>query len=150
SPDCTNLHTTADGALPYNAVRLHAAVEAAPAGHVRYRWSAPNPLLGVLAADMEIGTTGEQPAIRSLCAELGNACVLTPDKLPLYDQPTILWLAPTCDVVPDRTTTEFHGGQVRIAVAASVGKRKLGRSAVTLGFGRQASVTLYAYGKSGL
>src|SRR5881628_354026 len=115
-PDCSALSKNSDAALPFNVVRVTAVVDGAPPEQVRYRWSFPNPAVGTLAADLDLGPSQETPAIQALCAEFGNACTLTQDTLPLYNYPTILWLAPTCDVLPPRTSRNFRGGAIRLRV----------------------------------
>jgi hypothetical protein len=66
-----------------------------------------------------------------MCAEFGNACVLTEQKLRFYNEPTILWLAPTCDVPSGghleavRRRNESRQGQ------GDRGKRKLGKATAT-------------------
>jgi len=145
NPNCSELSKiTDDSALPLYIVRLHAAAPPGiPADQVRYEWSFPKPALGVLAADIDLGPDEEEPAIRSLCADLGNGCVLTAEQLTVYNHPSILWIAPGCNVLPDNTARPFHGGRVRIGARASVGKRRLGKGAVTIGFGRLGSLVLF-------
>src|SRR5262245_50017388 len=134
---------TADGALPFNVVRLR--VEPPPnvnPDEVVYRWSPPKPEVGVLAADIDLGPGEQAAAIRTLCSELGNGCVLTADQLSLYNKPTILWVAPGCDILPCKTGRAYGGGRVRIRVRASAGRRGLGKGTATVGFGRLGSLTL--------
>ena len=142
-PDCSTLSMTADGALPFNVVRLRA--EAPPnlnPDQVSYRWSPPNPEVGMLAADIDLGPGEQAAAIRTLCSELGNGCVLTAEQLNLYNKPTILWVAPGCDILPDKTAHPYGGGRVRIRVRASAGKKGLGKGSATVGFGRLGALTL--------
>ena len=145
NPSCSELSKiTDDSALPFYIVRLHAAAPpGVPADQVRYQWSFPKPALGMLLADVDLGPDEQLPAIRSLCADLGSSCTLTKEQLPLYNHPSILWIAPGCDVLPDNTARPFHGGRVRIGARVSVGKRRLGKGAVTIGFGRIGSLALF-------
>src|SRR5207253_2419498 len=80
---------------------------------------------GVLVADLDIGPAGQSGAVAGLCAEFGDACVLTPEKLPFYTKSSILWLAPTCDILPKTPFKPFRGGVSRVAVQAVTGARKL-------------------------
>ena len=150
-PDCSTLSKLPDDQLPTNVVRLRAVL---PAGvdptQVRFRWSLPKPQLGTLAADLDLGPSDTTAAVRGLCAEFGNSCILTGDKLGLYSQATVLWLAPTCSVLPDKTARRFAGGRVRVGVQAFVGKRKIGKAVTVVGFGRTASITLYIDGSDGI
>jgi hypothetical protein len=149
-PKCSELSQLADDKLPLNVIRLRATVDNAT-GPVRYHWSIPHPQMGILAADLNLGPAEETAAIRGLCAEFGNACILTPDKLPFYNQPTILWIAPTCEALPSKSTRNFPGGTVRIGVTVTEGKKKLGKStSQPLGFGRAASATLFMDGRDGV
>jgi hypothetical protein len=142
---CSDLSkVTDDAALPFYIVRLKAAAPAGvPADQVRYEWSFPKPALGMLLADADLGPGEQDPAIRSLCAELGNECVLTAEQLAVYNKPSILWVAPGCDVLPADTSRQFRGGRVRIAARASVGRRRLGKGTATIGFGRLGSLELF-------
>ena len=142
TPDCSALSKLADTELPYYVVRLRAV---APAGSTpdRFQWQVPVPDIGVLAADEDIGPDVETPVIHSLCAELGNGCVLTAEQLAVYSKPTILWVAPTCNVLPDKTATPFKGGQVKIGVQAFSGKRRVGKGGTSIGYGRKSFVTLF-------
>jgi hypothetical protein len=149
-PDCTELSAKTDAELPLHVVRLRALVDGAPLEGARYVWSLPQPEVGILAADLPLGPEEQTSAIRGLCAEFGNACVLTADKLPFYNLPTVLWIAPDCDSLPRKTTGNFAGGNVRIRVRAFEGKRKLGKATVSVGYGRTASVVLYANGQTGV
>jgi hypothetical protein len=149
-PDCTDLSGKADADLPFHVVRLRALVDGAPLEGARYVWTLPQPEVGTLAADLPLGPDEQTSAIRGLCAEFGNACVLTADKLPFYNLPTVLWIAPNCDSLPRKTTSNFAGGAVRIRVRAFEGRRKLGKATVSVGYGRTASVLLYANGQTGV
>ena len=140
-PDCSDLSKLANADLPFHVVRLTVAGAVAD-GSIRYRWSEPSPAVGVFAADLDLGPTDETRLIRSFCAELGNACVLTGEALALYDRPTILWIAPTCDVLPDDTARPYGGARVRFAVKAFSGKRRAGKGSVEVGYGRLASTTM--------
>ena len=136
---CSELHALASENLPFHVVRLK--VEGAPTdGSVRYRWSEPP--AGTFIADLDLGSSEETRLIRSLVAELGNACNLTGESLNLYEEPTILWVAPTCDVLPNDTTRPFRGGRARFSVQAVQGTRRVGRGSVSVGYGRLASATM--------
>jgi hypothetical protein len=150
APDCSELSRLPDDQLPLNVVRIRAAVDGAAPGEVAYRWSLPTPAVGTLAADLDLGPAERTAAVRGLCAEFGNACVLTRDKLPFYNQPTILWIAPTCSGLPPKTARDFPGGIVRVRLSAKAGRRRLGKATLTLGYGRAASVTLFADGDDGI
>ncbi len=143
-PDCTDLANRGlpgKPDLPLHVVRL-SVEQPVTDGSVRYQWSEPAPAVGVFAADLDLGPDDQTRLIRSFCAELGNACVLTGEALALYDRPTILWVAPTCDVIPKDTTRPYRGDRVRFAVRAFQGKRRVGRGSVEVGYGRLASTTL--------
>src|SRR5438105_3414227 len=145
NPSCTDLFNVQDDTmLPLNVVRLRAQQPAGVApDQVRYQWSFPKPALGQLLADEDLGPDEQVPAIRSACADVGNGCVLTAEQLLVYNHPSILWVAPGCDVLPTDTTRPFRGGTVRIGVRVSVGKRRVGRGAGRIGFGRIGSLTLF-------
>lgn len=147
-PDCAKLSKLADDGLPLSIVRLRAEADGAPAGQTTFRWSASGP--GLLVADLDIGPAGQSGAVAGLCAEFGDACVLTPEKLPFYTKSSILWVAPTCDILPKTPFKPFRGGVSRVAVQAVTGARKLGRASVKLGFGHTASITLFADGADGV
>ena len=149
-PDCSDLSAKTDDELPLHVVRLRAVVDGAPVEGARYVWSLPKPEVGTLAADLPLGPEEQTSAIRGLCAEFGNACVLTADKLPFYNLPTVLWIAPDCGSLSKKTSRNFAGGTVRIRVRAFDGKRKLGKASVAVGYGRTASVVLYANGQTGV
>jgi len=149
-PDCTVLSAKPDDQLPYHVVRLRALIDGAPAEGARYQWSLPKPEVGTLAADLPLGPDEETSAIRGLCAEFGNACILTADKLAFYNEPTVLWIAPDCDSLPQKTVKNFPGGSVRISVRAFEGRKKVGKGTVSVGYGRVASVVLYANGQDGV
>jgi len=143
-PDCTDLSkrgTPGNPDLPFHVVRLSVDSPVTD-GSVRYQWSEPSPAAGVFAADLDLGGDDQTRLIRSLCTELGNACVLTGEALALYDRPTILWVAPTCDKLPDDTTRAFPGDRVRFDVRAFRGKQRAGKGSVTVGYGRLASATM--------
>src|SRR5256712_4404075 len=93
-PDCSKLSKLPDDGLPLHVVRLRAQADGAPADQIRYRWSMRAPAVGQLVADLDIGPSAQGAAVAGLCAEFGDACILTPDKLPFYTLPTILWVAP--------------------------------------------------------
>ena len=144
NPSCSKLFKTDGSALPFNIVRLHAETPpGVPPDQVRYQWSVRKGLVGLLAADADLGADEQEPAIRALCADLGNGCVLTEEQLAVYNKASILWVAPGCDALPDNTTRPFHGGRVRFTVRASIGKRSLGKGSATVGYGRLGSLTLF-------
>ena len=145
NPSCSNLSKiTDDSLLPFNIVRLKATAPAGvPVDQVRFEWSFPKPALGMLLADTDLGPDEQDPAIRSLCAELGNECVLTAEQLAVYNKPSILWVAPGCDALPANTSRQFRGGRVRIGARTSIGKRRLGKGAARIGFGRLGSLELF-------
>src|SRR5689334_15720328 len=69
--NCSDLSKTDD--LPFDVVRLTAQAPAGvPPDQVRYQWTFPKPALGRLLADVDLGPDEEEPAIRALCADLGN------------------------------------------------------------------------------
>src|SRR5262249_29486706 len=141
-PDCSKLHAISDDTkLPMNVVRLRATVDGASPGDVRYRWSVPPGQVGTLAADLDLGPADETAAVRALCADFGSACMLTPDKLPFYNYPTVLWVAPSCDVLADpKKRGAVDRGLARVGVAVTRGNRKVGKATMGLDFGRAASV----------
>lgn len=143
SPDCADLSKTTDDALPLHVVRLRATPPVGvPADEVRYEWQLPAPSVGVLAADEDLGPGDQASVLQTLCAEVGNVCLLTAEQLAVYNRPTILWIAPTCDVLPDNTTKQYRGDSVRIGVRAFRGKRRLGKGTATVAYGRLGSLTL--------
>lgn len=148
---CSDLSKTPDANLPFHIVRLEATPPANATGPVRYEWSLPNPNVGMLVADEDIPNGEQAPVIHALCAEIGNECELTADQLTVYQKPTILWVAPTCDAsLPTNALQPYRGGRVSIGVRAFSGKKKLGKGAVSIGYGRIASATLTVNGKTGL
>src|SRR5262249_48785949 len=62
-----------------------------------------------------------------------------------YNESSILFAAPTCDALPTDTTKQFHGAVVPIRIKVSAGHRHLGSATVKIGYGRDGSVTLYAW-----
>ena len=158
--DCATLHPLNDqgiaggmGELPLNVVRLHATVPGVPDDQVMFRWSVLKPEFGVLVADQNIAGGGSQAVIKGICAEFGTEagpCVLNGDALRFYALPSILWVAPTCDILPKNTAKQFRGGRARFKVKALSGKRKLGRGQISVGFGRVASIILFADERDGL
>jgi hypothetical protein len=149
--DCSALSKKADADLPLHIVRLRVVPPAGVAGLVRYQWSLPTPNLGMLIADQDIPAGEQAPVIHALCAEIGNECVLTAEQLKVYDQATILYVAPTCDAsLPGDATKPYRGGQVKVGVRAFSGKRKAGKGVVSVGYGRTASVTMTLNGKTGI
>jgi len=158
--DCASLNAlkdqgTAGGVweLPMNVVRLRATVPGVPDDKVSFRWSVLKPEFGVLVADQNIAGGGSQAVIKGICAEFGTEagpCVLNGDALRFYALPSILWVAPTCDILPKNTAKQFHGGVARFKVKALMGKQKLGKGGVRVGFGRVASIILSADEQNGL
>jgi hypothetical protein len=147
--DCSDLHALEGDQLPYHVVRLRAV---APPDATRFQWSLPKPNVGFLLADQDLQGSETSAAVRGFCCEFGNACILTAKALAVYDQPTILYAAPTCDVLPSDTRRQFGGGSVRVKVTAKAGKRRVGRATATIEYGRPAvaGVTLHAEGQDGL
>jgi hypothetical protein len=143
NPDCSNLHKVMDDTqLPQNVARLK--VVGAPSDRpVRYIWSMKKSAKGILAADLDITPGGATPAIEAMCGEFGNACILTKDKLNFYNEGTIFFVAPTCDVLPTDTRKAFHGGVSRVQVKVLDGKRKIGRGSADVAWGQNGSVTLF-------
>ena len=144
NPDCSMLHMVTDDAqLPFYVTRLRATVEGAPAGApIVYRWALPAKAKGLLAADLDLTPGGATSSITGMCADFGNACVLTADKQRFYNEPTIFFVAPTCDVLPTKPAKQFHGGTSKVKLSVSAGKRKVGKAAVTVGWGRNGEVML--------
>lgn len=138
-PDCSTLFSKLDGELPFNVVRLRVqidGVEVPPDTQVK--WSFPEPAVGILAADEDLGTSDTSSGIVGFCAEFGNECVLTKQKLAFYTKPTILWLGPTCDQLPDDTERAFPGGTVKFRVKVP----KVGKARVNVGYGHMGSARL--------
>jgi len=104
-------------------------VDAPPGVPLVYRWSLPSNAQGLLAADLDLGPAGEAPSVTGMCAEFGNACVLTADKQSFYDEPMIFFVAPTCDALPKNTAKAFRGTTSRIKQRVTAGKRHVGREA---------------------
>ncbi|MGH7896046.1 MAG: hypothetical protein ACREQL_15345 [Candidatus Binatia bacterium] len=142
--DCTTLHQTDPSTLPFNIVRLGAQVDGAtPDPSIRLKWTIKGNALGALAADEDLGPTGMVPTVTAMCADFGNACLLSGDRLSVYDEPTIFYVAPTCDDLARDPSKPFKGGTAKITVKAFAGKKKLGKATTTLGYGRIGSTTLY-------
>ena len=146
--DCSALHALEGDALPYHVVRLKAVA----AGADGYEWSLPKPQVGFLLADQDLGPGESDAAVRGLCGEFGNACILTKETLRFYDLPTILYAAPTCDVLPTNTRKQFPGDSVKVKVVAKAAGKKVGKATTTVVYGdpNVAAVTLYAYGDDGI
>ena len=143
SPDCTELSKAADGALPLYVVRIRATPPVGvPPSEVRYEWQLPVPNVGAFAADLDLGPDEEASVVKTLCADVGNECLLTAEQLAVYNQPTILWVAPTCEVLPSNTSTQYRGASVRLGVRAFRGKRRIGRGKTSVSYGRLGSLTL--------
>ncbi len=147
--DCSALFPQDDAALPLNVTRLRATVDETAAGPVRFEWSLPAGAAGLLLADQNIPPDEQAGVIRTVCAELGNACVLTAEQLKVYSQPSILYVAPSCDVLPEQGFKRYRGGRANVRVKAKAGSRRLGKGKVTVGYGRTASLTLTLDGKTG-
>jgi hypothetical protein len=145
NPDCSALHAEDSSLLPFNVARI--SVVGAPTGStVQYRWSMPKSDQGIFAADENImtnGTGGPAPAISGMCSDFGNACILTRDNLGFYNQPTIFFLAPTCDVLPANTKKQFKGGVSHVKVKVKNGNHKVGTGKVNIEWGKNGSVTLF-------
>jgi hypothetical protein len=143
SPDANELSKVADAQLPLFVVRLTATPPpGVPPDQVRFQWKSPAPDAGLLAADVDLGATGQASVERTLCANVGNESILTAEQLPVYGLPTILWFAPTCDSLPDNTAKAFNGARVRFEAQAFLGNRRLGKGAVSVDYGRLATVAL--------
>lgn len=149
-PNCLQLNAQADDSLPRNVVRLHATSAVGLPDTIRYEWSPPEPEIGVFAADLPLDTNQTTFALRSMSSEYGNQCQIRNEQLPFYNQPTILWIAPTCDSLPDGTSTPFRGDTVTFRVKASMKKRTLGKGAVKVGYGRVGSITMYVDEQDGV
>jgi hypothetical protein len=143
--DCTMLHTMDSTQLPQNVVRLRAQMDGADIdpNAVRVQWSFKGAAAGMLAADLDFGPTGQLPTVTSMCADFGNQCLLSGDRLATYDEPTIFYVAPTCSSLGRDPTKPFVGGSVKIRVRAFSGKKKLGKADATIGFGRNGGATLF-------
>ena len=145
NPDCSILSKTDDAALPFNVTRLR--VLGAPAGRpLTYHWSMKKSEKGLLAADLDLsaGGQGSAPAaVSGMCADFGSACILTGQKLGFYNEDHILWVAPTCDVLPKDTSKQFHGGVSHVRVKVTDGRRKVGQATAKLDWGKNGSVTLF-------
>src|SRR5437879_6080277 len=149
--DCATLHPlndqgTAGGMseLPLSVVRLHATVPGVPDDQVTFRWSVLKPEFGVLVADQDI-TSGDSTVIEGICAKFGTEagpCVLSGDRLRFSTQPSTLWVAPTCDILPKNTAKQFHGGRARFKVTAMRGKQQLGQGHNRVGLWRVAAIIL--------
>jgi hypothetical protein len=145
--DCAKLHAiTEDEQLPLNAVRLRVLIDGQPPPDgTKIKWSFPDPAVGILAADEDIGPTDNSAGIVGFCTEFGNECTLTKEKLAFYNKPTILWLGPTCDTLPEKTARAFPGGTVRFKVKIP----RQGKARTTVGYGHSGSATLLMTGNRG-
>ncbi len=143
TPDCSMLSKTTDPTqLPLNVARL--TVMNAPVGRpLTYRWSMKKSAKGTLAADLDLGPGAGLPSIGAMCSSFGNACILTPDRLGFYNEDHILWVGPTCDVLPKDTRKMFHGGVSRVQVTVLDGHHKVGKASVDLHWGMNGSITLF-------
>jgi hypothetical protein len=144
--DCTKLHMETDSSkLPMNVVRLRALMDGAAIdlSTVQLHWSFKGEAVGTLAADLDLGPSGSQPTVTAMCANFGNECLLTGDRLTEYDRDTIFYAAPTCDSLGRDPGKPFTGGTTKIRLKATVGRRKLGKADVTIGFGRNGGATLF-------
>src|SRR5262249_32662217 len=119
-------------------------VEAPRGGPLVSRGSLPAAARGPPPADLDMGPAGETPSVTGMCAEFGNACVLTAEKQGFYNEPTVFFVAPTCDALPNNTAKPFRGGTSKVKLRVTAGKRGGGRSRVGIGWGRNGAVTLYA------
>ncbi len=143
TPTCSDWSKTADDQLPSHVVRLRVTPPSGIAlDQLRFEWQPPSPSAGMFAADEDLGANEQTSIIRTLCADVGNECSLTDEQLVVYNRPTILWVAPTCDVLPDDTTKPFRGDRVRFSVRVFRGRRRLGKGVATVGYGRIGSLTL--------
>ena len=147
--DCTALHKiTDDGQLPFYVARLH--VEGIPSGlPVRYRWSVAKKAAGLLAADLDLGPMAVTSDVIGMCSAFGNMCVLTQDRLKFYNEPTVFFVAPTCDILPNDTEKPFRGGTTKIRVNVTAGRRRVGRATITIGWGREGTVVVFAEDNQG-
>ena len=147
--DCTMLHKiTDDSQLPFDVARL--SVEGVPSGlPVRYRWSIAKKAAGTLAADLDLGPMAQTSDVIGMCSAFGNACVLTQDRLKFYNEPKLFFVAPTCDILPNDTEKPFRGGTTKIRVKVSAGRRRLGRATITIGWGREGTITIFAQDSQG-
>jgi hypothetical protein len=149
-PNCADLSARPDANLPLNVVRLRATVPNVAPELVRYQWTLPDPEVGLLVADLPLAAGETTFSLRTMCTEYGNMCQLNKDTLPNYSQPTILWVAPSCDVLPQNTNERFRGGQVTVAVNASVKGRSRGKGRVRLSYGTVGALAMLADGNEGL
>jgi hypothetical protein len=139
NPDCSNLHDLQDAGLPLNVVRLSVLVDGQPpAPGTAIKWSYPDPAVGTLLADEALGPDDTSAGIVGFCAEFGNECTLTKEKLAFYTKPTILWLGPLCNTLPEKTARAFAGGSVKFRVKL----RGLGKAKSAVGYGHLGSATL--------
>lgn len=142
--DCSALSKiTTDTALPRNVARLRVNPGATAGRNLRFEWSMKKSAQGTLAADLDIGAGQDNPSVAAMCADFGNACTLTSDRLKFYNEDTILWVAPTCAVLPSNTRKAFHGGKSRVQVKVFDGKHRIGKAHVDLHWGMNGSVTLF-------
>ena len=149
--DCTMLHKiTDDSQLPFYVARLH--VEGVASGlPVRYRWSVAKSkkAKGLLAADLDLGPMAATSDVIGMCSTFGNMCVLTQDRLKFYNEPTVFFVAPTCDILPNDTEKPFRGGTTKIRVVVTAGRRRVGRATITIGWGREGTVVVFAQDSQG-
>jgi len=147
NPDCSALHAITDGALlPLNVVRLTVLVDGQlPPDGTTIKWSLPDPAVGILAADEDLGPSDTSAGIVGFCTEFGNECTLTKDKLAFYNKPTILWLGPTCGSLPEKTARAFAGGTAKFKVKIP----HQGKAKTTVGYGHTGSATLLMTGNRG-
>ena len=145
--DCSSLFKLDDAALPFYATRLRVNVDNPPPGvPLGFHWSLPKKSsAGIPAADLDLGPSDETSAIDGMCADFGNTCILTGKKLTFYSEPRLLFIAPTCDVLPSNTSRQFHGGVTPIRVKVTAGRRKLGQATARIGWGRNGAVKLFAW-----
>jgi hypothetical protein len=92
--------------------------------------------------NLDIGA-GTELRRSAQCAPISGTRASPPDRLKFYNEDHILWVAPTCAVLPSNTRKAFHGGVSRVQVKVLDGKRKLGKARVNLDWGMNGSVTMF-------
>src|SRR5262245_21225405 len=111
NPDCSKLFALSDAALPFWVTRIYATVDNAPPGvRLTFRWSTSKKQKGMLLANQNLGPGAETSAVDGMCADFGNACLLTGKKLKFYNESSILFAAPTCAGLPTETSKQFQIG----------------------------------------
>jgi len=138
---CGELAALADADLPYNIVRIRAEDDTGQA--TSFRWKLPKPNVGYfLRDDPTIGSTGGAFLVQAFCAEVGSRCFLDEATIDSYRRPTILWAAPTCDVLPKKTNQQFDGDDVKIRVKADGLRGRGSKASMTVGYGRLGTPVL--------